>query len=88
MKTNQTKYNRCKVDKLDIPRTRVTPRNETITRTHAAYAWVAGEWVEIGAYETADIAHEWARKYDTNNKLFNEFFNSALYYRKYPVVQF
>lgn len=81
-------YKRTKIVKLDTPRTRVTPRNETITRTHAVMVYVAGDWAELGAYTTVDIATQWAHKYQTDNKLYNAFARGVMYDRKYPVVQF
>jgi hypothetical protein len=83
-----TQYKRTKIVKLDTPRTRVTPRNQTITRTHAVMVYVAGEWSELGAYTTVEIANHWAHKYQTNNAMYNQFAQTALHYRKYPVVEF
>lgn len=80
-------YKRTKIVKLDTPRIRVTPRNETITRTHAVLVYVAGEWVELGAYINIEIAQQWAHKYQTNNVMYNQFAQSALYARKYPVLE-
>lgn len=80
-------YKRTKIVKLETPRTRVTPRNETITRTHAVMVYVAGDWAELGAYTTVEIATQWAHKYQTDNKLYNAFARAELYARKYPVVE-
>jgi len=81
-------YKRTKIVKLDTPRTRVTPNNQTITRTHAVMVYVAGDWVELGAYVNVEIAQQWAHKYQTNNAMYNQFAQTALHYRKYPVVEF
>lgn len=81
-------YKRTKIVKLDTPRTRVTPNNQTITRTHAVMVYVAGDWSELGVYENVEIATQWANEYQTNNTLYNQFAQTALYYRQYPVVEF
>ena len=80
-------YKRTKIVKLETPRTRVTPRNQTITRTHAVLVYVAGEWVELGAYPPVEMAQQWANKYQNNNAMYNQFAHTALFYRKHPVVE-